>query len=394
VKQVGRVPLSLLLAASLAQRERAGTKGIEKLETTIYFFLSVNDQVIQGQLYERILGHIHNKEVVKLAHPGLALRRLNADVIFDVLRKPCELAISTKEEARDLYWELARETALVAEEGDGWLRHRPDLRRIMLDLLLRKKPKQAEEIHSLAIAYYEASGQQQSGSSDSLAESYYHRLMLGQRWFDTTALKRPEVRASLTQSLGELPFSSQIFLAEQGYSVPQEVLDKASAAALQNHTAATIDQLLPIGGSALSQAGEVLKGTAYRGTNSPLYLAEARLLFLRREPGRALETLDEGIRFAAEVGDETRILDLLCFKAWTLEEMQKLANVEPMLPHISDYADRLNAHSPQIQYRAQSLRLARLFSRADDVQLAAAALAPLLQGISGPEFVSIANVCG
>jgi hypothetical protein len=390
VKQVGRVPLSLLLAASLAHREHAGAKGIEKLETTTYFFLSVNDEVIQGQLYERILGHIHNKEVVKLAHPGLVLRRLNAGVIFEVLREPCELAISTTEEARDLYRELARETALVAEEGAGWLTHRPDLRRIMLDLLVRRKRKEAEQIHNLAVAYYEASGQQQSGSSDSLAEAYYHRLMLGQRWSDTTALKRPEIRASLTRSLGELPLSSQIFLAEQGYSVPQEVLDKASAAELQNHTAATIDQLLPIGGSALSQAWQVLQGTAYRGTNSPLYLAEARVLFLRREPGRALDTLDEGVRFAAEAGDETRILDLLCLKAWTLEERQKLADAEPILPHIRDYADRLNARLPQIQYRAQNLRLASLFSRTDDVQLAAAALAPLLEGLSGPEFVSIA----
>jgi hypothetical protein len=123
VRQAGRVPLTPLLAASLAQREHAGAKRIEKLDTTTYFSLSVNDEVIQGQLYERILGHIHNKEVAKLAHPGLVLRRLNADVIFEVLRKPCELALSTKEEAQDLYEELAPETALVAEEGAGWLTH-------------------------------------------------------------------------------------------------------------------------------------------------------------------------------------------------------------------------------------------------------------------------------
>ena len=95
VKQVGRVPLSLRLAASLVQKEGAGLGGVKDLETTSYFFLSLSDEVIQGQLYERILGHIHHPEVVKLAHPGLVLRRVNPDLILKVLKEPCGLSVAT-----------------------------------------------------------------------------------------------------------------------------------------------------------------------------------------------------------------------------------------------------------------------------------------------------------
>jgi hypothetical protein len=74
VKQVGKVPLSLRLAALVVQKEGQQAGGVRNLRTSEYLFFKVSDEVIQGQLYGRILEHIHTKEVARLAHPGLVLR--------------------------------------------------------------------------------------------------------------------------------------------------------------------------------------------------------------------------------------------------------------------------------------------------------------------------------
>lgn len=184
--QLKGIPLSLQLAAELYQRQ--GLKGRRlDIETRGWFGLRVDDASIQRQLYQRLLGHIHDKTVRRLAYPGLVLRRITPDLILHVLAGPCRLGISTDAEARALFDEVRREVALVTVVGDGVLEHRPDLRRLMLESFEREQPRDVQAIHELAVAWYET----RPPSAAERGEEIYHRLALGQdpqvingRWLD------------------------------------------------------------------------------------------------------------------------------------------------------------------------------------------------------------------
>ncbi|MBY5974184.1 hypothetical protein KUV28_17640 [Ferrimonas balearica] len=91
----------------------------------------------QAFLYERILDRIDRPEIRALAHPGLVLRQISADLLRDVLAGPC-LGRSpsdplTEIEAERLIAALEEEYWLVEPDDQGFdLRHRPELRRKML----------------------------------------------------------------------------------------------------------------------------------------------------------------------------------------------------------------------------------------------------------------------
>ncbi|HEX8409759.1 MAG TPA: ATP-binding protein, partial [Thermoanaerobaculia bacterium] len=120
VKQVGGNPLTLHLAAAVAAGEGATKDGISDLDTHKAFgLIRVKKRNIQGQLFQRILDHIHDQDVVKIAHPGLVLRRVTADLIQKVLAKPCGIDVPTKERAAELFEKLRKEVALVSPAGEG-----------------------------------------------------------------------------------------------------------------------------------------------------------------------------------------------------------------------------------------------------------------------------------
>src|SRR5215213_4854785 len=221
VKQVGGVPLSLKLAAAVVKRD--GIESIKDVSRRPSFFSSTSDSAIQGVLFTRILGHLHDPVLEKLAHPGLVLRRLSPAVIFNVLNEPCELHLSNESEARELFDRLARETSLVATDTlDGTLVHRPELRRTMLKLLTEKEPDKAAQINRKAVEWYK----NQSGWR-AKAEELYHRLQLRQEPSERE-FSDPEVRSSLQGSIAELPPGSQRYLAPLGFQIDPKVLAQAT----------------------------------------------------------------------------------------------------------------------------------------------------------------------
>lgn len=87
----------------------------------------------QSFLYTRILDRISNPIQKRLAHPGLVLRRLNADLVRLLLAEPCLGKSLDTQEARIALGDLERTHWLVTAADDPYsLRHRPDLRRLML----------------------------------------------------------------------------------------------------------------------------------------------------------------------------------------------------------------------------------------------------------------------
>lgn len=126
VKVVGGSPLSLFLAATIARRE--GREAFDGLRTRGLLMQKLEAAEIQGQLYDRIVKHIHDPRLRKLAHPGLVLRRLTPELIAGVLAGPCEIE---PESAPELFESMSREVSLVIKEPGGGLRHRSDVRKVM-----------------------------------------------------------------------------------------------------------------------------------------------------------------------------------------------------------------------------------------------------------------------
>jgi hypothetical protein len=163
-------------------------------------FGSVDAKLGEAILYQRILEHIHDPEVRQLAHPGLVLRRITPDIIRLVLAGPCGLALRNASEAQRLFDKLHLEGALVERDDSGALRHRPDLRRLMLPLMRRDRPEQVAAIHDRAVAFFE-----QQPDIMSRAEEIYHRLSLDQDAETLDARWLPGVEPYLYGALDEVP---------------------------------------------------------------------------------------------------------------------------------------------------------------------------------------------
>jgi hypothetical protein len=184
-RSVGRSPLALRLAVSLLPKEGERFDSSEWPNDA-----RTSPERKQAMLYDRTLRRIRDRELRKIARPGLLVRRLTADVIRDVLAKPCGLDL-TRTTPEQLMARAANEGQLfVVDPSDpAALRHRQDVRSLMLDDLDSEvDPAVADEINRRAVAFYQRLGD----AVVDRAEELYHRLRLGQsatevdpRWTDS-----------------------------------------------------------------------------------------------------------------------------------------------------------------------------------------------------------------
>jgi hypothetical protein len=199
--ELGGNALTLRLAAEIVQKE-----GFEALGAGG----RMDQLTVQRQLFRRILARIHDPEVRKLAHPGLVLRRITPELIKEVLAGPCEMSVPDLATAARLFKELKREISVVAPSDAASVRHRPELRRIMLPLLERDRPDTIATIHRLAIDYYAS-----KDDAVSRAEEIYHRLSLGQPSSVVDARWIPGVSGHLTGALEDLKPAQRAYLASR-----------------------------------------------------------------------------------------------------------------------------------------------------------------------------------
>jgi hypothetical protein len=327
-EQVGGNPLSLRLAANVlaSDPQTATTKGIRDLTTTRWLLFQVDEQLIQGQLYRRILDQIHDENVRKLAHPGMVLRRVNPEVILEVLAPVCEIPISDYEEAQALFGELRREQGLVQSgEGDELI-YRPEIRRAMIRLLEQDRYSQVRELHRAAIDYYA----RQDGL-EARAEEFYHRLVLdeddpreyGGRW-------EKGIEASLASSLEEYPDRAKAWLAIRiNIEVPREVLLNVDTAEWERNTTRKVQR-------ALSQldtehALSLLHERPQRTEESPLYALEAKAYLLRDEFKKASDVLERGIRRVSESTNRGRLAELFWLQSQVALLRKDAATADQML---------------------------------------------------------------
>ncbi|MCE7985235.1 MAG: ATP-binding protein [Caldilinea sp. CFX5] len=307
VKQIGTSPLSLRLALDLWQRGQTNTQGLTGVAGDDLLF-EIQEGQIEGVLFARILEHIHaeNKDVGPLVHPGLVLRRITPEIIRKVLAKHCGIKVRDEAQADDLFDKLAREEALVNLEGRV-LRHRADVRIIMVRLLRRTKRDTIKKIEEAAVRYYS-----QQENPEARAEEIYHRLALQQslrliseRWVD--AEKRgwtEQMRRLLFSARDELEPRQRAWLADKlGFELTPEEEAQADQQTWEHEAEKRARHELE------DNYAEGALTTIYKRPQwlpgSPLYLLALQAYELLGNWEAAAEVAERGIQSAAEKGDRS-----------------------------------------------------------------------------------------
>ncbi|HMG31310.1 MAG TPA: AAA family ATPase [Jiangellaceae bacterium] len=292
VERIGGSPLSLHLAANVAVRMGAAGDSGEWIETVPArrrrLFGSVDDMLIQGVLYDRLLKHITNDEVRRLAHPGLVLRRITPEIIRDVLAPHCGVSVPDLDRARELFAEMARELDLVDQVAPDVLRHRQDVRQVMLRLLEKDKASVSRAVEHSAVGYYT-----RSDDPKDRAEEIYHRLRLAddlpavkQRWMPAAALYLGNVDA-------ELPARGARLLARLRQDVPDDLVDEADQLDWERQTAAEVENLLAQG--YVDHVLETLKARRPWTMCSPLHALLVDALIRSGQLAEAQQTVSDAL---------------------------------------------------------------------------------------------------
>ncbi|GAB5447486.1 AAA family ATPase [Gymnodinialimonas sp.] len=109
-------------------------------------------------LYRAILSRIDDPRLAALAHPGLILRRINADCLRGILA-PVILQESIEPAEADQLWrDLSSQHWLVVPDGVDWLKHETQLRRIILPVLYAEQSDLAGEIDRKARDWFAQNG--------------------------------------------------------------------------------------------------------------------------------------------------------------------------------------------------------------------------------------------
>ncbi|WP_405942657.1 AAA family ATPase [Streptomyces sp. NBC_00207] len=323
-ERVGGHPLSLKLAAraavQAAESDREGgedsgdgTRSLNALIESLprrrrHFFRTVDQMLIQGTLYERLLGRIRDPEVRALAQAGLGLRSITPRLIREVLAAPCGLVVESDEEAERLFGLLSR-LDLVESAGPGTVCHRSDLRAIMLRLADRARTDQMRAVGWLAVAYYAA----QDGL-EARAEEIYHRLRLNESPREVELRWMPGVERLLAGAEQDMAGRSAAYLSGRlGGHASDEVMAEADQEDWERITANEVEGLLSQGYAEAAAAR--LDGRRPWTAGSPLHPLWAETLDrLGRRP-EARAAAEAAVQGADEAGFPELRLELLLLSA-------------------------------------------------------------------------------
>lgn len=347
-RHIGGNPLNLRLAARVLNEGIENAKLITDISTRSYWFLKVGPEIIRGQLYQRVLDHIHDSDprVRKLAHPGMVLRRVTPDIIKEVLAPLCNIEIVDSADAERLFSALQKEHTLVQVDDDGSLRYRQDLRRPVLDLLKADQSAIVPEVHAAAAAYY-------SGRSEpvSIAEYIYHRLMLGERP-SLNVESMPElgktIHRYLSTAMEEVPPQGKLYLASiLGLKISDELRAAADDAEWEQIIGPRALQTLLSEGT--EAALNMLHERQRRTPESPLLAIEARCYLSLELSAQAETFIQQALNRFPINGNPGRRAELTWLLAQArLQDGRREKGIET-LTALADYARNLSTPVPRIQ---------------------------------------------
>jgi hypothetical protein len=208
----GGNPLVLRLAAALVQKDAD----------------AINDnQQAQGAkqeyLVNRILEHVHDPDVRKIAVPGMLLRRITPDIIRRVLAKPCGLGQISSKKAQTIFEALSAEVALiVVSTGSDAIVFRQDLRLACESIIRNKHPEETKMIYDSAIDYYRERFKE---GIEYQVEYYFILLKTGRNLDSLTREIFLSLRSQLESSITEFPEASQLHIKSlQGAKIQERVI--------------------------------------------------------------------------------------------------------------------------------------------------------------------------
>ncbi|MEM7131944.1 MAG: ATP-binding protein [Chloroflexota bacterium] len=309
VQAIGGNPLSLKLAARVVVQEELQEDDAEP-DALRELLRKVSEGNIQGQLYRRVLDHVSDEEVRRLAHPGLTLRRITPELIEKVLAGPCQINIQSTDDAQRLFDRLSREVSLVTPAGPNELRHRSDVRAVMITALHSDQPLVVHDIHKAAIAYYAA-----RDDVESRAEEIYHRLFIETNLEEIDARWVPQWREQLDQSLRpalyELPPRVRAWLATKLQLTGIEGVDwnEAELTEWEGYAEKRVEDL--VRSNSWDEALKILSERTERSIGSPLYLLETQILRQQTRWEEARRVAYDGIYSLKQAEDNIGLLDLL-----------------------------------------------------------------------------------
>jgi hypothetical protein len=190
-------------------------------------------QRVTGILVNRMIGHIRDKEVRKLANPGLVVRAVTPKVIREVMAPASGLVASSDElpagAEDELFTRLARESWLVEVRGSViW--HRADVRQAMLSLMRAQDEQQFEATNKRAVDHFLS----HAGDRVARAEAIYHLLLAGNPDFvQVDRLWSDDLVPLLSGAVDDFTGQSRTYLTVRlGRSVPLELLRSLPPASL------------------------------------------------------------------------------------------------------------------------------------------------------------------
>lgn len=340
---VGRNPMSLRLAARILK-----DGGLARLrENASELLLELKAEKIQAMLYGRILHHVHKEDVAKVAYPGLVVRRITPDIVRDVLAAPCGLTLTPERDEFAIWDDLANEVALVQlDKRDYSLRHRIDIRRVMLqDLLDHVQTETVEAIDQAAVAYYVG----QSGAA-ARAEEIYHRLRRAEPLPAIEARWMPDAAPYLKDALEDFTTARpRVWLANRlGVTLGAGLRQQADLEEWEEQSARAVDRYLASGSPEPALA--LLRERPERSARSPIYALEAETLRFLGRFDEALTVARNGVEALSRAGATDATAELLLKMAVIEEGRNNLDAAQTLLQTVQPIAKR--SGDPLLELRA------------------------------------------
>jgi AAA ATPase domain len=188
-------PLVLRLAARVANE--AGPEALTGAEG--------RREVAAAYLYRFLLSRIGDPKLRDLAEPGLVVRRINADVIAEVLAPALKLILQPGE-AVTLFDALATHHWLVEPDPTpGWVRHRADIRTVLLRLLYEGRSRLTATRIDRAAAKWFARRTEPFAAM----EAAYHELQAMRGGAEPPGIDPEVLRRLDKETIAELPEEAQ-----------------------------------------------------------------------------------------------------------------------------------------------------------------------------------------
>ncbi|WP_407840764.1 AAA family ATPase [Streptomyces sp. DSM 116496] len=381
--RVGGNPLSLKLAARAAEQEGDRAESLNELIESLprrrrHFYRKVDQMLIQGTLYERILRRIGDPDVRTLAQAGLALRTITPELIREVLAGPCGLTVDSDMEAERLF-ELFSRLDQVESAGPGTVRHRADLRAIMLRLADRAHVDVVRAVGQRAVAYYAV-----REGPEARAEEIYHRLRLNESPREVELRWLPGVEQFLVGADEDMAGRSAAYLAGRfGGHTSDEVMAEADQEDWERIAAREVENLLSQG--YVDEAAARIEGRRPWTSGSPLHPLWVETLDRLGRRAEARAAADAAVERADEDGFPALQLELLLLSARLAEADGDLTEADDDLAEAEEIATGLGK---DFEALGALLTRAQLASRTEEHdQEAGSRLAERLRRLPDAELV-------